>query len=215
MIIDIGICVVVFISAVCYAHIGFARTVISVLQWAACIVCGIFFTDDVKNFIYDTGIGPGLENAIAAGLSGNAADSKAVTTAPSMFRNWAGNAADYAAREAAESITGLVLMVASFLLIILAIKIVLFMASHLLSKDYHDGPIAFVDSFGGLLLGIILGVLYAFIALAVLVLILQLLPDKTADSLRAYMDASYFSGVIYDHNPLLMLVKEGLGSFKL
>ncbi|MBR3147224.1 MAG: CvpA family protein [Eubacterium sp.] len=215
MAIDIGICVIVFVSAVCYAHIGFARTVISILQWAACIVCGIFFTDDVKKFIYDTGIGPGLENAIASGLSKNAADSKAVTSAPSMFRDWAGNAADYAAREAAENITGIVLTVASFLLIILAIKIVLFLIVHLFSKEYHDGPIAFVDSFGGLVLGIILGVLYAFIALAVLVLVLQLLPDKTAETIRSYMDASYFSGIIYDNNPLLMLVRDGLRSFRL
>ena len=205
--IDIAICVIVFISAVCYAHIGFARTVISMLQWVACIALGIFFTDDVKNFIYDSGIGPGLEKVIASGLADKAADSKAVSSAPSLFQGWIGSAADYAAAEAAEGITSVILTVTAFLLIILAVKIVLFMIVHLISKEYHDGPIAFIDSFGGLIIGIVLGVLYVFIALTILVLILQILPDGTADAIRGYLDGSYFSGLLYDNNPLLYMLR--------
>ena len=212
--IDIAICVIVFISAVCYAHIGFAKTVISMLQWIACIALGIFFTDDIKKFIYDSGIGEGLEKLIASGLSDKVTDSKAVSAAPSLFRDWIGSAADYAAVEAAEGITSVILTVTAFLLIILAVKIALFAIAHLLSKEYHDGPIAFIDSFGGLIIGIVLGVLYVFIALTILVLVLQILPDSTADAVRGYLNGSYFSGLLYDNNPLLMLVKGGFAMFR-
>ena len=58
--VDIAVCVVVFISAVCYAHIGFVRTVISLIQWVACLACGLFFADDIKDFIYKIGIGKNI-----------------------------------------------------------------------------------------------------------------------------------------------------------
>ena len=215
MAIDIIICAVVFISAVCYAHIGFARTVISTVQWIVCLVCGILFSDDVKNFIYDIGIGRGLENLIASGLADKAEDSGVVSSTPSLFRDWVGSAADFAAKETAEGLTSVILIVVSFLLIIFSIKIALFVIVHLLSKEYHDGPVAFIDSVSGLILGTALGVVYVFIGLAVLVLVMQLLPESTEEALRAYLDSSYFSGILYDNNPLLMLIKGGLDALPL
>lgn len=206
MAIDITICVIVFISAVCYAHIGFVRTVISLLQWVLCLACGIFFADDIKDFIYKVGIGPGIEKSIAAGLAEKAEDSGIFKSIPGLFKSWAGSAADYAAKETAVSITSLIIMVFSFLAIILAIKAVLFVITHLLSKKYHDGPLAFIDSTGGLIIGIALGVFYVLVAMALLVLIMQWLPDNTVDAIRNYLDSSYFSGVIYDNNPLLTFI---------
>ena len=206
MAIDIAICVIVFISAVCYAHIGFIRTVISLLQWVACLACGLFFSDDIREFLYDVGIGPGIEHSIAESLSETAEDSGIMKTIPGLFREWAGSAADYAAKETSANITSLLLTVAAFLLIVLAIKIVLFVITHLLSKKYHDGAVAFLDSAGGLIIGVVLGVFYVFIAMAVLLFVMQWLPDSTAETIHTYLDESYFSGIIYDNNPLLTLI---------
>ena len=207
--VDIAICVIVFLSAVCYAHIGFARTVISTLQWVLCLALGLLFTDDIKDFIYNTGIGAHMEKSIAASLAQKAEESDAMSSVPGIFSNWAGSAADYAAKETAENITGLILMVLSFLLIVFTIKIALFVLTHLLSKEYNDGPVAFIDSTGGLILGVILGVFYVLVAMAVLVLVMHWLPEDTADMIREYLDNSYFSGIIYDNNPLLLLIKQG------
>ena len=207
--VDIAICVVVFLSAVCYAHIGFVRTVISTLQWVLCIALGLLFTDDIEDFIYNTGIGAHMEKSIAASLAAKAEESEAMSSVPGIFSKWAGSAADYAAKETAENITGLILMVFSFLAIIFAVKIVLFVLTHILSKEYNDGPVAFIDSAGGLILGVVLGVFYVLVALAVLVLVMHWLPDTAADTVREYLDNSYFSGIIYDNNPLLMLIKQG------
>ena len=206
MAIDITICIIVFISAVCYAHIGFTRTVISTVQWVLCIVCGLFFADDIRDLIYKTGIGKGMENSIASALSEKAEEAGIFQSIPAFFRNLAGNAADYSAKQTAISITSIILTVFAFLAIIFGIKIVLFVITHLLSKKYHDGPVAFIDSAGGLILGVALGVLYVFIALAVLVLVLHFLPDSTSDQVLKYLDSSYFSGILYDNNPLLMLL---------
>lgn len=202
--VDIAICVIVFVSAVCYAHIGFARTVISALQWVLCLVCGFMFSDDIKEFLYKIGIGSGMEKSIAEAIAEKADDS--LVSIPALFREWAGNTADYAAKETAQNITGFILMVLAFLAIIFAIKIVLFLITHLLSKKYNDGPLAFIDSTGGMILGVALGVFYVLIAMAVLVLVLHWLPESTQDVIMDYLGKSYFSGIIYDNNPLLTLL---------
>lgn len=202
--VDIAICIIVFVSAVCYAHIGFARTVISALQWVLCLVCGFMFSDDIKELLYKIGIGPGMEKSIAAAISKKADDS--LTSVPGLFREWAGNTADYAAKETAQNITGFILMVLAFLAIILSIKLVLFLITHLLSKKYNDGPLAFFDSAGGMILGVILGVFYVFVLMALLVLILHWLPEGTQDAVMDYLNSSSFSGIIYDNNPLLTLL---------
>lgn len=204
--IDIAICVIVFISAVFYAHIGFARTVISAVQWVLCIACGLFFADDIKAFIYKMGIGKNMETSMARVLSDKASESGFMKSIPGLFKGWANSAADSASKEMASTFTGLLLTVLAFLAIVLAVKLVLFLITRLLSKEYHDGPLAFIDSTAGLILGVALGVFYVFIALALLVLVMQWLPESSADAVRSYLDSSYFSGILYDNNPLLTLI---------
>lgn len=204
--IDIAICIIVFISAMFYAHIGFARTVISAVQWVLCIACGIFFADDIKKFVYDVGIGKNMEASIANILSDKASESGFMKSLPGLFKGWANSAADSASKEMASTFTGLILTVLAFLVIVLAVKLILFIITRLLSKEYHDGPLAFIDSAAGLVLGAALGVLYVFIALAILVLVMHWLPESSADAVRDYMDSSYFSGILYDNNPLLTLI---------
>ena len=205
--IDIAICVTVFICAVCYAHIGFVRSVVSVLSWIVCLACGLFFYDEIRSFIYDSGVGRKLESSIAERLSDSIMDSQAVSSAPSIIRNWLGIAADAASSQVSSGVTSLILTIFSFLILMLAVRIVLFVVVHLLSKEYNDGPLAFIDSTGGLILGVVLGVFYVLLALAALVLVMEFLPDATAETVRDYLDESYFSGIIYDNNPLFLLFR--------
>ena len=205
--IDLAICVIVFISAVCYAHIGFVRSVVSALSWVAGLACGLFFYDEIRGFIYDSGVGRKIESSIAGSLSDSILESSAVQSAPSMIRKWVGIAADAATSEVAEGVASLIITLLSFFILMLAVKIVLFVIVHLLSKEYHDGPLAFIDSAGGLVLGIVLGVFYVLLILAGLVLIMEFLPDDTAVAIRTYLNESYFSGVIYDNNPLFLLFR--------
>ena len=145
-----------------------------------------------------------MEKSIAEAIAKKADES--LVSIPGLFREWAGNTADYAAKETAQNITGFILMVLAFLAIILSIKLVLFLITHLLSKKYNDGPLAFIDSAGGMILGVILGVFYVLVILAVLVLVLHWLPQNTQDVIMDYLNRSYFTGIIYDNNPLLTLL---------
>lgn len=205
--IDIAICVIVFLSAVCYAHIGFVRSVISVVSWIACLACGLFFYDEIRSFIYGSGAGRILENSIAGNLADIIMDSPQVQAAPSMIRDWLGIVAGTASSEVSESLTSLILTIFSFLILIFTVKIILFVIVHLFSKQYTDGPLAFIDSTGGLILGVVLGVFYVMLLLAALVLVLEFLPQSTGAAIRAYLDDSYFSGVLYDNNPLFLLFR--------
>ncbi len=203
--VDLAICMIVFISAVCYAHIGFVRTVVSVLSWLVCIVCGLFFYDEIRSFIYGSGVGRKIESHIAESLSESIMDSQAVSSAPSLLQKWIGAAADAATSQVAEGVASFIITILSFFILMFAVKIALFILVHLLSKEYRGGPIAFIDSTGGLLLGVVLGVFYVLLLLAALVPVMEFLPDQTAMTVRSYLDGSYFSGVIYDNNPLFLL----------
>ena len=207
MVIDLAICIIVFISAVCYARIGFVRSVVSVISWIACLACGLFFYDEVRSFIYNSGVGRKLETSIASSLSDSIMDSSAVSSAPAIVREWLGIAADAASTQVSQGVASLIVTLFSLLILVLAVKIVLFVVVHLLSKEYHDGPLAFIDSTGGLILGVALGVFYVLLLLAGLVLVMEFLPDNTAAAIRSYLDESYFSGIIYDNNPLFLLFR--------
>ena len=207
MAIDLAICIIVFVSAVCYAHIGFVRSVVSVISWIACLARGLFFYDEVRSFIYNSGVGKKLETSIASNLSDSIMDSSAVSSAPAIVREWLGIVADAASTQVSQGVASLIVTLFSFFILVLAVKIVLFVIVHLLSKEYHDGPLAFIDSTGGLILGVALGVFYVLLLLAGLVLVMEFLPDSTAAAIRSYLDESYFSGIIYDNNPLFLLFR--------
>lgn len=211
--IDIAICIIVFVSAVCYAHIGFVRSVVSVLSWVACLACGLFFYDEIRSFIYGAGVGRKIEASIAGNLSDSIMESSAVASSPSIVRDWIGVVTGAASSEVSEGVTSLIITIFSFLLLMLAVKIVLFVIVHLFSKQYNDGPLAFIDSTGGMVLGVVLGVFYVLLLLAGLVLVLEFLPDATAETVREYLDDSYFSGVIYDNNPLFILFRYAKETF--
>jgi uncharacterized membrane protein required for colicin V production len=205
--IDLAICIIVFVSAVCYAHIGFVRSVVSALSWVAGLACGLFFYDEIRSFIYGCGVGRKIEASIAGSLSDSIMESSAVQSAPEIIRKWVGIAADTATTQVSEGVASLIITLLSFFILMLAVKIVLFVIVHLLSKEYHDGPLAFIDSTGGLILGVALGVFYVLLLLAGLVLVMEFLPDDTAVAIRTYLNESYFSGIIYDNNPLFILFR--------
>ena len=136
-----------------------------------------------------------------------------MASSPSIVRDWIGVVTGAASSEVSEGVTSLIITIFSFLLLMLAVKIVLFVIVHLFSKQYNDGPLAFIDSTGGMVLGVVLGVFYVLLLLAGLVLVLEFLPDATAETVREYLDDSYFSGVIYDNNPLFILFRYAKETF--
>ena len=203
MLTDAAICVIIVISAICYARKGFVLSVISALSWLLSLAAGLFFCGPLKELILATPPGTEFEAGMIEKFRDAAVDSPAVSGLPEIARDTAEEAAENAATEAAVQLTGVIISVAAFILILIVIKIVLFLVAHLLSKKYMDGPIAWADGISGLWLGIVLGCIYSILILTALVPLMGALPESWADALRYSFDHSLFSGWLYDNNPLI------------
>lgn len=202
---------IVIISAIVHAKRGFAMSVISSLQWLLCIVCGLFLLGPVKAFILDSPFGIGIREDIEEKISSSVSGAYEDSALPSLFKESADTAADAAAESLSETLTGVIVSTISFVAIILAAKLVLFIIFHIFSKEYSSGPLAWMDTVSGLILGLVLGALYVLIFLAVLAGVIGWLPDSWAHALTDSFRSSYFSGYIYDNNPILLLIQAFLG----
>ena len=113
--------------------------------------------------------------------------------------------------ELAASVTSILLTIISFLTIVIGIKVVCFLLSHLLSKKHNDGIVGFFDGFMGFIFGAVRGLLLVFLFFTILVPLLSLvLPDFSAAILTS-MDQSRLAHYLYEENILLILVRDLIG----
>ena len=119
-----------------------------------------------------------------------------------------GDAADKAADAAAERLTEIAMGVIAFALIILAVCIVMAIVRGII-RYLRDTSIVigFADRVLGLVLGSVRGLMLAWIAVSLLIPVTTLVsPDKVTPMMDALQHTS-FAKIIYDVNPLLLLVK--------
>lgn len=208
MIMDCITCAIVLLTAILCARKGFALTIMSILQWFVCIVVGLLFCTKVKSFICsNTSIDDSLKSFFSEKFANSITNTSAFNAMPKLFDSWMKDASDYVASETASGVTSIILTIASFILIVIAIKLICWLITRLISKKHHDGVVGFVDGFFGFIFGAGLGIIYVLIIFAILVPVLGLLPSSVSGFITNSLDTSYFSGQLYDHNFLLELVK--------
>jgi uncharacterized membrane protein required for colicin V production len=208
MVMDIVTCCIVALAAIIYARRGFAIAIMSILQWFLCIVVGLLFCSRFKDLIVDkTTLDESMDKFFAGRMSDSITDTSVFRSMPKLFDSWMKDTTDYVANTTAAGITSIILTIASFIIIVIAVKLVCWLFKKLLSKKHHKGVIGFVDGFFGLILGIFMGFFFVLVIFAVMVPVLGLLPSGASEFINHSFDTSYFSGEIYDHNFLLELVK--------
>ena len=206
MIIDLILCIILVLSTVWYAHKGLARSVRSTLEWLACIALGLFFCDDVSRLLSESPLGDWMRSGFEEKFSGTLGYTPAVDATPGVWKSWTEGVIGDAAEAAASAVTNIVLTVLAFIVMIAAVKLALFIAARVFSKEYHDGLIGWVDGVGGGALGLFLGVIYALLFLAALIPLMTFLSPAHAESVRNALDASVIAGYVFDNNPLLRLI---------
>ena len=119
-----------------------------------------------------------------------------------------GNAADRAAEDAAARLTEIALSIFSFVIILLAVAIVVFLI-RLLIRSLRDKSLAlgFADRTLGLVLGAVRGLLLAWVAVALLIPVTTWLSPENVPAMITALQETTAAKVLYDVNPLLMLVK--------
>ena len=223
--IDGVICIIIFAAALWGAVKGIGDTIIRIASIAAGIGLGIFYSDKISAFLMKTKMSRSLHDHIfvlirgedAASGSGNAAidtlnstgDSESYMdslskSVGSMFDS----AADKAADAAAQKLTAIAVSIIGFALILLTVAI-LTAAARFLIKHFRNTStvLGFTDRLLGFVLGGVRGLLIAWVFTALLIPVTALLhPENVPGTLEA-LKMTTIGRVLYDVNPLLLVVK--------
>ena len=107
------------------------------------------------------------------------------------------------AAAAAEQITIHIWPVLVFCGIVFGIKLVLFIATLLLSIRFHRGMIGGIDGVAGLLFGLFQAIAAIIVVFALILPISYMVSAQTHDDINRSMDNSIVAKLIYENNPLL------------
>lgn len=119
-----------------------------------------------------------------------------------------GNAADKAAETAAERLTEIAMGVIAFALIILAVSLIMFLLRTII-KILRDQSIVigFADRVLGMVLGLVRGLMLAWIAVALLIPLTTLISPEHVPAMMEALQQTTAAKVLYDVNPFFYIVK--------
>lgn len=223
--IDGFIILLILAAAIWGAVRGIGDTVIRLAGTAAGIGLGIFYSDKITAFLMKTKMSRALHDHIFVLIrgeepdpgSGNAAlDTLNSTETPSSYQDSLSksigsmfdNAADKAADAAAQKLTAVAVSVIGFALILLTIAILTAVIRAVIRHFRNTSVvIGFTDRLLGFVLGGVRGLLLAWVFTALLIPVMTLVkPENVPASLEA-LQMTTIGKVLYDVNPLLLVVK--------
>ncbi len=212
MIIDGILLIFIVLTALRYGHRGFVVSVVSFAQWAGGLILGLLFFGRVRTWLADsTQIDERMTEFFTARFADGFGQTAGYDLIPKSMNGLAGEApvaaaqANSAAQAAASGLTRLILSVAAFFLIILAVKLAAWLIC-LPFRNKEGGPLRAVDHAAGGFLGILIGIFLCLLSLALLSVLMGVLPEGAAVFLKKTLDASSFSGILYQQNPLLLMI---------
>ncbi len=182
MVMDVVVLAVFALSIFLAMHRGFALTVINFARVIVALALGFLFCDKLRDLLVEkTGLERWISEKLAAGYAKSLAD---------VLRN---------------SMTGIILQILSFALIVAVVFAVSIVLKHFLSRQYQGGFIGFADWLLGGLLGVCCGMFNVFLLLALILPVCGVFFPELMDKITASLASSYFAGDLYDNNLLLLI----------
>ena len=225
--IDGAVGLIVLVAVLRGAIKGIGDTVIKMLCIVGGIGLGIYFKDKLKAFLLTTRLERTMHVRIFELIRGNeAADPSSGEGVKSFFgtiitpdgsgesvisKSLGGifsDAADKAADAAAERLTEIAMGVIAFALIILAVSLVTFILRMIIrSLRDHSIVIGFADRVLGMVLGLVRGIMLAWIAVALLIPVTTLVSPEHVPAMMEALQFSTVAKVLYDVNPFFYVIK--------
>lgn len=225
--IDGAVGLIVLVAVLRGAIKGIGDTVIKMLCIVGGIGLGIYFKDKLKAFLLTTRLERTMHVRIFELIRGDeAADPSSGEGVKSFFgtiitpdgsgesvisKSLGGifsDAADKAADAAAERLTEIAMGVIAFALIILAVSLVTFILRMIIrSLRDHSIVIGFADRVLGMVLGLVRGIMLAWIAVALLIPVTTLVSPEHVPAMMEALQFSTVAKVLYDVNPFFYVIK--------
>lgn len=210
---------------------GIGDTVLRLIGIAGGLALCVFYSGRVSEYLSGTPVKtilydhiyqmllPGTEDAAGQAAGETVADIVGQTQTnplmeflPKTLGGLVSEVAHNTADAAADRLTQIAISIFSVVAIMLAVWFVMFLIRSIYKHFREESfVIGFVDRLLGLVLGIIRGTVIACIVIAALIPVTTIFaPDKVPEILEAMKD-TYLAGIIYDINPLMLLVKYLIG----
>jgi len=196
---------------------GFIHTFIHTIGWVLALVLAYIATPFVKRLLMgETTLYDSMKDGFAKRFS------ESLPTTQSSFDSLPANIGDAIGdkitqltdsivQQTAAAFAGLAFTVLVFVGLVVLIKIILWLVLRLLSKDYNDGFMNFFDGLFGLIFGLLKGLLMAFIFLAALLPVLNIISPDYTTFVVASLDNSMFAKDLYDNNFIVLLLQSFFG----
>ena len=225
MAIDGVICFLILAAALWGAVKGIGDTMIRIASIAAGIGLGVFYSDKISAFLMKTEMSRSLHEHIfvlirgreAGESSGNAAlDTLNSTGDPQSYMDSISksvgsmfdSAADRAADAAAQKLTAIAVSVIGFALIMLTVALITSVVRFIIKRlRKSSAVIGFTDRLLGFVLGGVRGLLIAWVFTALLIPVTALLQPENVPATLDALQKTMIGKVLYDVNPLLLIVK--------
>ena len=226
--IDGAVGLIVLVAALRGAIKGIGDTVIKMLCIVGGIALGVFYKDKLKAFLLQTRLEKTMHSRIFELIRGNQPAQEPYTeesvkalfgstTTPDgtgegvISKSLGGifsDAADKAAEAAADRLTEIAMGVIAFALIILAVSIVMFLI-RIIIRHLRDESIiiGFADRVLGLVLGLVRGIMLAWIAVALLIPVTTLVSPEHVPPMLDALQMTTAAKVLYDVNPFFYVIK--------
>jgi len=209
MIMDLIILGIFVICLVVSMIRGFALTIIGFCKGIASLVVSWIFCDDLAEYLTtNTAIGENVEAKINSYLTSKWETSQIYQSLPELFKNGSGDFSQSIINGGSEKLASLFMTILCFILIWVAIKIVLILISHLFSKKHRDGAVKKVDTFLGFIFGVVSGVFYVYLFLALLVPVTGFIIPNQTETIMGWFEGARVAQWMYDNNLLLILFRD-------
>ena len=219
--IDGAVGLIVLIAAIRGAAKGIGDTVIRIAGIIGGVALGVLFSDKLSEFLKQTKLSESLHEHIFLILRGSGEENGTELlsqpgpvdeTSQSVISKSLGNvidsAADKAAEAAAERLTEIATAIIAFALIVIAIGIISMIIRHLIKRARkHSIILGFTDRTLGFALGIVCGLLIAWIAVALLLPVTAWISPENTMAMADALQQTRAAKILYDVNPFLLVIR--------
>ena len=205
---------------------GIGDTLIKILCIIGGVGLGLYYKDRLKTFLLQTKLEKTMHSRMFEMIRGETAAADPEEGVNSFFgsiispdgtgegvisKSLGGifsDAADKAADAAAERLTEIAMGVIAFALIILAVSLVAFVLRMIIKSLRETSVIiGFADRVLGMVLGLVRGLMLAWIAVALLIPVTTLVSPEHVPAMMQALQLSTAAKVLYDVNPFFYVIK--------
>lgn len=212
MILDIIVIVIMVLCMVFGFRRGFVHTFVHTLGWFGAMIAAFFFTSQLKDLLtekttlYDQ-IFTMFSDKLS--LSTDSVTSSAATL-PLILNRSVNSATAEASNLLSTKLADLTMTILCFVIIFIVVKALLFFITLAFSRKQNKGFVGFFDGLLGLVVGMIRGIIFVFIFLALLLPITNLVSPASTQLILNSLSASYFSRTLYDSNFIVLIINDFL-----